>query len=85
MDPTENTLSHCCGCMFTALLLGDRLPTVPPARHGPHRKHSVSSIVACIRVYRAVAWQRVDHIRCTALYITCIFYLLIAKTFLVMD
>jgi hypothetical protein len=34
------------------------------ARRGPNRKHSFPSSVACIRVYRAVAWERVNHIRC---------------------
>jgi hypothetical protein len=29
---------------------------------GVHTKHSFPSVVACIRVYRAVAWQRVDEI-----------------------
>jgi hypothetical protein len=32
------------------------------ARSGPHRKHSFPSIVVSIRVYKAVAWQRVDQI-----------------------
>jgi hypothetical protein len=32
-------------------------------RHGSHRKHSFLSIVASLRAYRAVAWQRVDPIR----------------------
>jgi hypothetical protein len=48
--------------MFTTLLPGSRLPTAPCARPA-HRKYSFPSIVACIRVYRAVAWQRVDQIR----------------------
>jgi hypothetical protein len=33
------------------------------AWRGPQRKHSFFSVVACIRVYKAVAWQRVDRIR----------------------
>jgi hypothetical protein len=33
------------------------------ARLGPYRKHSFPFIVACIRVYKTVAWQRVDQIR----------------------
>jgi hypothetical protein len=32
-------------------------------QRGSHRKHSFLSLVASIRVYRAVAWQRVDRIR----------------------
>jgi hypothetical protein len=31
--------------------------------NGPHRKHYFPSIVACIRVYKVVAWQRADQIR----------------------
>jgi hypothetical protein len=33
------------------------------ARRESHRKHSFPSIVAFIRVYKAVAWQRIDQIR----------------------
>jgi hypothetical protein len=38
------------------------------ARRGQHRKHSLPSIAAAIRVYRAVAWQRVDQIRYSTLH-----------------
>jgi hypothetical protein len=50
--------------MFTAVLPGNGLPYLRAfTRSGPHRKHSFPSIVASIRVYRAVAWQRIDQIR----------------------
>jgi hypothetical protein len=51
--------------MFTAALPGNRLSICIRdfSRRGPHRKHSFPSIVASIRVYEAVAWQRVDQIR----------------------
>jgi hypothetical protein len=58
-DPTENPVSHCCGCMFTATLSGNRLP-ISPCADGI--ENSFPSIVASIHVYRAVAWQRVDQI-----------------------
>jgi hypothetical protein len=28
-DPTENTVFHCCGCIFTAALTGNKLPVSP--------------------------------------------------------
>jgi hypothetical protein len=43
------------------------------AWRGQHRKHSFPSIVACILVYRAVAWQRVDQIRYSML--NCYWYI----------
>jgi hypothetical protein len=50
--------------MFTASLPGERISTSLFApRRGPHRKQSFPSFVGSIRVYRAVAWQRVVQIR----------------------
>jgi hypothetical protein len=50
--------------MFTDALPGNRLPiTLAFGWRELHRKHSSPSIVAFIRVYKAVAWQRVYQIR----------------------
>jgi hypothetical protein len=49
--------------MFTAAFLAANFLYLRAfARRGSHRKQSYPSIVASIRVYRAVAWQRVDQI-----------------------
>jgi hypothetical protein len=50
--------------MFTAACSGNKLHIHVRAfaRRGSHRKHGFPSIVASIRVYAAVAWQRVDQI-----------------------
>jgi hypothetical protein len=50
-------------CLQLRCLATDFLQLRVFARIGPHRKHIFLSIVACIRVYRAVAWQRVDQTR----------------------
>jgi hypothetical protein len=51
--------------MFSTALPSNKLPIYNRAfaRRGPHRKHIFPSIIASIRVYEAVAWQRVDQIR----------------------
>jgi hypothetical protein len=65
MDPTENTVSHLCGCMFTAALPGNRLPISPCfcSARAAEKIYSFPSTVASIRIYIAVAWQRLDEIR----------------------
>jgi hypothetical protein len=50
-------------CLRLRCLAIDFLQLRGLARRTPHRKYSFPSIVACIRVYKAVAWQRVDQIR----------------------
>jgi hypothetical protein len=50
-------------CLYLHCLVTDFLYLCAFARRGPHRKQSFASIVASIRVYSAVAWQRVDQIR----------------------
>jgi hypothetical protein len=49
-------------CLPLRCLATDFLQLRTPARRGPHRKHCFPSIVACIRVYKAAAWQRIDQI-----------------------
>jgi hypothetical protein len=50
-------------CLKLRCLATDFLYLRAFARRGKHRKHSFPSTVASIRVYKAVAWQRVDQIR----------------------
>ena len=47
-----------------------------------HREHNSPSIVACIRVYKAVAWQRVDQIRYSILELIIFFSF---STFCIME
>jgi hypothetical protein len=49
--------------MFTAALPGNRLSISPRLCSARITENSFPSTVASIRVYEAVAWQRVDQIR----------------------
>jgi hypothetical protein len=49
--------------MFTVALLDNRLPIYVLFLGADHIEKNFLSIVACIPVYKAVAWQRVDTIR----------------------
>jgi hypothetical protein len=50
-------------CLQLRYLATDFLQLSAPAQRGPHRTRSFPFIVACIRVYKTVAWKRVDKIR----------------------
>jgi accessory gene regulator protein AgrB len=50
-------------CLQLRCLATDFLYLRAFVRSGPHRNHSFPCIVASIRVYRAVAWHRIDQIR----------------------